>query len=243
MTRRLSLSFVLCLGSLVLIACPPDEPSVDGGVDAGDGDGDEDAGAGVDAGPEGCGDVTPQGECDGTVVTYCEQGVTPEEVISYDCGDRDFYPDESTTCSEVTAEYGVDCTVAAGGTCGYFDENDDFVWIFCRGDEPACLETSTTIACIENAGTCDDEAAPTCDGDLLSLACAATQPYVVDCASYGGSCDDAQDACTGLPAGATCDDAVLVCADGLDCQVGVCVLVEQPDAGPGDDDGGSADAG
>lgn len=235
MLRHASLSSALIAGSLFLLACPPDEPPVDGGVGVDAGEDDEE----VDAGPgdQGCGDVTAEGLCDGSVVTFCD--VTADELITYDCADRATFPEETTQCTDVTDEWGVDCTVAPGGECAFFTDDGDFVWAppLCRGTEPACLETAEAFECVENAGTCVEADIGTCDGDTLVWSCAASQPFLIDCGSYGGTCSAAEEACVELPAGAICDDALYQCAAGLDCQVGVCVEVG------GGDDAGVVDAG
>lgn len=242
MLRVISLPSALVVSSLVLLGCPADEPALDGGindagtVDAGNGNG------GEDAGQSGCGDISAEGECEENVVAFCD--TVNDEVISYDCGDRALFPNATTQCVEVTEDYGVDCTVAPGEECAYFDDDGEFVWVLCRGTEPACLETADAFECTENAGTCDDTDIDTCDGDTLTWSCAASQPFLIDCATYGGSCSAAAGACVDLPAGQICDDELYQCAAGLDCQEGVCVTVGEDDAGTSDDDAGTeADAG
>ncbi len=242
MLRGLSLSTALLTTSLVLLGCPPEQTG-DAGTVVDAGDEEEDAGQ-VDSGPQdqGCGDLTLQGECVGSVVTFCDTNT--DTIIEYDCADRSQFPDATTECSLVNAEWGVDCTVAPSGTCAYFTD-EGFEADLCRGTEPGCLESNETFACVENVGTCAEEDVGTCDGDTLTWACNASQPQLTDCASYGGTCDADDEACVGLPVGSLCDDALLVCADGLDCQVGECVALTPADAGTpdagADDDAGAGD--
>ena len=165
---------------------------------------------------QGCGDVTFQGECDGTVVRYC---VEDTELVEEDCADVA----ENFTCGYISEDFGNYCVLPAGDSC-LVDLGEGAQPWFCAGTEPGCIiGAGGESACTENVGTCDpavEDAA--CVGDMLVQACLETQPFGIDCAALGGTCGEAQ--CSGLPVDSICAEDLLNCAEGLTCNdEGVCV--------------------
>ena len=56
-------------------------------------------------------------------------------------------------------------------------------------------------------------------GDVGIWECEGGVPYAIDCAAWGGKCAvvDKDTICNGIAADGDCDDAYLVCAEGLSC--------------------------
>lgn len=197
--RRLALLAPLVV-LLAPLGCPAPAPLDDGGVI-------DDAGAGE------CDGVTAEGFCEGDTLTYCD--VDADEVITVDCADQ--LSPRDATCIEVNPTYGSDCAVAVGEDCLL----DDGTILFCQGTDPGCLDSVTGFACTEDLGPCTEAEEGTCDGDLLLSVCVVDQPFVVDCASYGGACSEAEEACV-MDAGELCDDVDFVCGPGLTCTDNEC---------------------
>lgn len=187
--------------SLLATACPSPEPTPD-----------DDAGV-VDAGVVGCGDVTAEGFCEADILTYCD--VEADELVVVDCADA--FPAREATCTDISVAYGSDCAVAVGEDCLL----EDGTILFCQGTNPGCLDNITGFACTTGLGPCTDADEGTCDGDLLLSVCNVNQPFTVDCASYGGVCSDAQNACV-MDAGEFCDGVDFQCAAGLTCTDNTC---------------------
>ena len=165
---------------------------------------------------EGCGEVTFQGECDGSVVRYCADDTT---LVEEDCA-VDF--GESFTCGYISEEFGNYCVLPAGDSC-LIDLGEGAQPWFCAGTEPGCvIGAGGESACTENVGICDPAVeVAVCDGNLLVQACQQTQPFAIDCDALGGTCGEAQ--CSGLPVDAICVADLLNCAEGLTCNgEGVC---------------------
>ncbi|MBI2374346.1 MAG: hypothetical protein HYV07_10165 [Deltaproteobacteria bacterium] len=197
---------------------------------------------------EPCGTVTEAGECRGNVVAYCD--TTTSELVLFDCV-ADFDP--QSICMTIDAAWGADCALPTAATCLGEDEDGEYVSLFCQGTNPGCLDTLNEQTCVENIGPCTAADEGACNGDRLTYSCSASQPWVIDCATYQGTCVSSQ--CIGIPEGGVCDDVTLVCAAGLECDAsGLCVdpgnlpdaSVLSPDAGSvihPDAAGSSPDAG
>jgi MYXO-CTERM domain-containing protein len=205
-------------------------------------DGGESEDATIDGGV-GCGSVTEQGSCDpgGTILTYCNTTTNMVEVI--DCA-----ADVPTSrCIELNATYGSDCAEAPGSACLAQDENGEFYPLFCYGTMPGCLESEDEYVCTENLGTCTMDQIGTCMGQRLYAECSEGQPYLIDCASYGGDCSGA--ACRGIDIGKYCDEILFFCETDDRCVLNACVPTPAPDSGvpdPAEDAGvgpGRMDAG
>jgi MYXO-CTERM domain-containing protein len=214
----------------------PDAADPDSGVeDAGAADtGAADTGA-PDAGG-GCGPITLEGECQGSEVVYCNEGV----VERIDCATE---YDPPAMCGEVDPSYGVDCLLAQGEGCLFIDENGDYVQSFCQGPGAGCVETPNEVTCEANLGACVEADIDRCVGNRLMTDCLINQPYFIDCAEYGGICSEG--ACRQVPAGSFCDPSLILCDDNSECRPGTldpdfyqCVARSAPDAGTADGDAG-----
>lgn len=234
-------TFCLFVATLLLAPTLAWAQAVDAGPDP-DGGAVMDGGGTPDAG-DNCGPITPEGECQGSEVVYCNEG-TVERI---DCA-MDYDP--PAACVLIEASYGVDCAVATGDGCLYLDENDDYVQTFCQGTGAGCVETPNDVTCAPGVGACTETDIDHCRGDRLITDCLINQPYVIDCAAYGGTCSEG--ACRGVPTGSFCDPTLIQCADGNDClpstldpQVYQCQARAAPDAGIAADagTGGGTDAG
>jgi MYXO-CTERM domain-containing protein len=193
---------------------------------------------GADGGPPdagGCGAVTLEGECQDNVVVYCD--VELDEIVTVDC-EVDYGP--TAICQQISPEYGVWCALATGEQCIYEDAGEFFT-DFCQGTNAGCVETPEDGTCMENVGSCTASDARTCRGQRLIYDCVETQPWVVDCEAFLGTCED--DHCS-VPASILCDDDVLVCEPGTTCgPLGLCEVVVQEDAGVPDGGATPPDAG
>jgi MYXO-CTERM domain-containing protein len=181
-----------------------------------------------------CGMVTPEGECDGNTVRYCDETATPPALTTYDCT-IDFDP--AAICQTISAEYGVDCAMPTGGECVFTDPDDNLVQVFCQGRGAGCVETSTGSACVTGTSTCTVDDVGTCAGQRALVDCAEGQGWYLDCPSFGATCSDG--ACVGVPEGGTCGDglecaATLMCSDEFEC-----VAPMVADAGTTGSDAGS----
>jgi len=176
------------------------------------GGGETDTGGGGSGVP--CGELTYEGECEGTTVRWCQDG-NAEEI---DCATM--YPAESATgsCEHISEEFGYWCAVQPGDTCVY-SSNGELIIAFCTGTEPACILSGATQNCRENIGACTEADEGTCDDNgILIVGCAEGQPVGFDCVIDGGSC--ATDRCIDQGAGGICGtigDVEFTCADGLTC--------------------------
>lgn len=167
----------------------------------------------TDAGPS-C--TYPEaGECDGDTLNFCNADGEDETI---DCAGYDV----AATCGEVNADWGNDCIVASGDECEASSGADEVIALPCAGTEPGCLDNDDnagTWMCTDNAGTCTGTEDNECVGDTFVYACIAdSQPWGVDCASYGGTCGEANGN-TGcqMATGGFCDDVDLFCSDGSTC--------------------------
>ncbi|MCC7384814.1 MAG: SBBP repeat-containing protein [Deltaproteobacteria bacterium] len=169
-----------------------------------------------------CGSITFAGECNGTVLRYCEGAGSPqEELVTIDCNAAAFPTGTGGVCMRIDATYGSDCAVVTGGDCAYTDAAGNLLFTFCQGPNGGCVVNGQVGAasCTADLGTCTPPAVgavftPVCIGDVLALDCQINQPTGYDCAAVGGACRAGQ--CVDLPAGATCD-ATFRCASNLVC--------------------------
>ncbi len=189
--------------------------------------------------PPGCGTVTPQGECAGNVVRYCDDSVTPNELIEFDCV-ADLDP--GAVCQTISPAYGVDCAMPTGGECVFADENGDLFQLFCQGTGNVCVETISGSMCGANQGTCTEAEVETCRGDQAVIQCFEGQAWLLDCATFDGTCSAG--ICVDIPEGGACGDGIecaagLVCNDEFTCEA----AGGSPDAGSGGRDGGGGGTG
>ncbi len=173
---------------------------------------------------EDCGDVTFQGECDGSLVRWCQDGALEE----IDCAG--FFEGAEGTCEFFTEDFGYFCAAPEGFVC--FGQQT----ALCGGEgESGCLvsdvASETGSACTGFEAACTTPEDPNaefpayCEGDIAVFSCNVNQPTGLDCAAMGGSCDAG--GCVNLQPGAGCVDGLLECANGLECvgeadQLGVC---------------------
>jgi hypothetical protein len=190
---------------------------------------------GMDAGPSDgggpCGAVTTQGSCNGNVVTYCDTNLN--QVVTYDCTMR--YT-ATSRCVQIDPTLGYRCAEAAGNDCTFNDRGTS-VTLFCQGNAAGCLDSSNHEKCAENIGPCTTAETGSCKGNRLVFHCMENQPYLIDCASYMGTC--APQHCTNIPTGGPCS-ATFSCAIGLQCVSGFCLPTQLPDAGEAPADTGVA---
>lgn len=182
-------------------------------------------------GSAGCGTVTFQGECQGNVLVYCDEDTNSVQTI--DCE-----ADVATgaMCQEIDVDYGYDCALAVGDGC----VDDDGNIYLCQGTMPGCFEDPTGAVCTENLGTCVEADVDTCNGNQWIYACNVNQPYIVDCAEYGGTCGTRPGRCLGIGVGGFCGEG-LECADGLVCgTLGACEMNVVRDGGVARDGGTTA---
>jgi hypothetical protein len=161
-----------------------------------------------------CGEVTFQGECEGAVVRWCQDGALQE----IDCAG--FYEGTVGTCEFFTEEFGYYCAAPEGFAC--FGEGT----AFCGGEgDSGCLVSDLTVATGSACSGFESDCAPPedaeaefagyCEGDIAVWSCNVNQPTGFDCAAMGGACDAGT--CVNLQPEATCFDGLLECAPGLDC--------------------------
>jgi hypothetical protein len=192
-----------------------------------DGDGDTDSDSDADA--DACGGLTFLGECDGTVVRWCEDG----EILEGDCLDM-FPPPATGSCEHISQAYGYGCAVQPGDGCLYQDGGGNSITAFCAGTQPGCVfQAEGGALCEEHVGVCHPADVGACLGDgALVLGCQGAdsdvdriegQPTVAPCGDWGGECH--LGGCSELSAGAQCVEegaVTLTCADVLDCTDGRC---------------------
>jgi|GEM_PF-793757 len=163
-----------------------------------------------------CMGLTLQGECAGTTVRYCAN----DTIVEYDCATQ--FPNTPATCGEISAEWGFDCMIGVGGSCRWVNQQQEPVTTFCETGD-GCFDDldAQTATCVDNVGTCNPDAfTRACDGDRLMMGCLQGQPEGLFCPGTS-TCSDG--ACR-IAEGDACDNDGLVCADGLLCQAGTCVV-------------------
>lgn len=194
-----------------------------------------------DSSGSGCGTVTLFGECNGSVLRYCDED--NDRVETYDC-DLDDLLCGLVDCDDVTSCWGYDCVADIGETCGLSDQDN-----FCNGGlDQGCLDgvCGASAACqTDEVGSCQSNLLNWCYspsegpyGDIWSYDCTedGSLPYVCGLTSVG-----VMD-CLGV-LGGMCDLAEgYECAPGLVCAGnGYCAEDPDYDAGP-PVDGARADA-
>ena len=165
---------------------------------------------------EECGDITFQGECEGTVVRWCQDGALSE----IDCAEF-FQQGQTGSCELFTDDFGYFCAAQAGEIC--LSEGNP---LLCAGDGPAgCSINDLTVAdgsaCVAFEADCvspEDPATFTdyCEGELAVIGCNVDQPIAYNCAAFTGSCTDG--ACVNIEPGGPCFDDGPACAPGLTCE-------------------------
>jgi uncharacterized protein (TIGR03382 family) len=128
--------------------------------------------------------------------------------------------DPTSRCALISADYGVDCAYPTGTECLAVDEEDNLFQYFCLGTGGGCVETKDEAICAQNVGPCTVDQVGTCTGDNLLFDCLETQPWVVDCASFGGNCSTG--ACRELELGAYCDSLQFFCKSSDLCFQNTC---------------------
>lgn len=167
-----------------------------------------------------CGGITFFGECDGSILRFCEDGV----LQTRECSDSNL---PTLECGLVSEDWGFDCTVPAGGVCALPDLDE--VAHCGGGDESGCIQGGDGVwSCRPNAGSCSqDTFQQNCSGDVLHFACSDTGMLAgADCGEFGLTCEDGK--CHGSGVGGECNELVS-CADGLSCSPqGTCVSSSNP---------------
>jgi hypothetical protein len=203
-----------------------------GGGGSGTDGGTTPADGGVNPAPTKCDDLTPpmtvEGECVGSIARWCG-GEDDNTIESLDCTNVPLSGGSvSGTCGFFNG-FGSWCVLPAGGGCYFPDDQVAFACGTASGQtagfgcqvginaaagalESTCVTTTTT--CTVPGPT--EEFMPVCSGNNLVANCLPWgQPLFFDCTAMGGTGCSAG-ACTGMPAGAPCDD-LFVCAAGLTC--------------------------
>lgn len=167
--------------------------------------------------PAECGDITFQGECEGTVVRWCDPDDGLQEI---DCATEFFDGGQTGSCEEFTADFGFFCAAAIGDVCLRQGGS-----LLCGGTDPAgCvitdLETPDGSACTVFEADCvspeGDDFPGYCEGDLAVFGCNVDQPFAFDCAAFTGSCSDGN--CIDIQPGGPCWEDGPTCAGGLTCE-------------------------
>lgn len=234
MTSRVWLGGLVMV-SVLSVACGPqrraDVDPVDAGFteDAGDvaDAGSSDAGLIEDAGEpdagevEGCGSVTASGECRGNDAVWCDDG----ELIELPC-DNALNTGIEGTCT-VAGSFGSWCAVGQGRQCAFERPGSRALTLFVCGPGSG-LACDVDDGCISGGAACVPPAA----GQSFATSCMGSR-LVVGCSEWGqkvtqsclgsdiGGTGCSAGACTGIPAGRTCD-GVRKCATGLTCTDNVC---------------------
>ena len=176
----------------------------------------------------GCGNVSEQGYCNGTVAEDCYANDLVDAgtaIIEQDCATT-VAGAPPLVCGVVSSdylEYGVACLAQPSNPCAFQDAAGNTVLTACAGDGGmACLlqDTPNGSACTPGFQPYAFEAdgglqQPYCVNDALVVSGVYDQPAAIDCASYGGQCSDG--GCVGIPSGRLCDNTLLTCAAGLFC--------------------------
>ena len=168
--------------------------------------------------PADCGDVTFQGECDGTIVRWCDNGSLSE----IDCATDFFQEGQTGSCELFTDDFGYFCAAAPGDIC--LSQGNP---LLCAGDGPAgCsindFTTAEGSACVAFETDCVSPEDPEadfpayCEGDLAVVGCNVDQPIAYNCESFTGTC--AEGACVNVQPGGPCFDGGPTCAPGLTCE-------------------------
>ena len=180
-----------------------------------------DGGSGpVDAGPAtadtagACGTITAKGQCTGDKLQFCDEG----KLVTDDC--KKAMSELGTgTCMEVSAEWGSECALEAGGNCLSEDEEGNDVWEFCAGEKGACVDVPEGTLCKTDVLTCIAADVGTCVGELGIWECEAGMAYAIDCEAWEGKCAvvGEEPVCNNIAVDGSCDDIYLLCAEGLSC--------------------------
>lgn len=178
-------------------------------------------GGGGTGGGEACGDLTFEGECDGTTAAWCDTDSDTRQ--SVDCAT--FYPETPGTCTFVSDDLGYWCAVSEGGTC-IFQGDEGPIPAPCLGDGAACVLGTADATCTNGVGACTEDGE--CLGEKYVLACDGGQAIAYDCAETGGTCTET--GCADQGDGGPCGEGAFgdgtnsTCATGFVCngEDGVC---------------------
>ncbi len=199
----------------------------DGGTSAGT-DAGTTTGTGADGGVQGCGAVTPAGDCSGDTAQWCDSSSGSDQLAHQDCANitKDAQGQTIGGHCAVLGAYGSWCAMAQGTQCE-FTTSDGSAVDFACGDasganlgeacdvETGCTPTSITCAYAGDGATFT----PVCDGGKVVLDCTAwNQAVELSCTSTsvgGTGCQNGT--CVGLKAGSQCDATTFLCAAGLTC--------------------------
>lgn len=161
----------------------------------------------VGVGP--CG-VSGLGECRGDTFARCEGA----EVVEQRCDEA------GGRCARF--EGYAACRVPAGASCRTVIDHGShqhLVFDLCLAPGSACASGPDRGVCVADFGACVAADVGRCRGPHYVANCRAGQAVTVDCAAYGGRCDDAAQACVAIPEGGACDSTRRRCADGLECRL------------------------
>jgi|GEM_PF-935412 len=195
----------------------------------------------------GCGDVSFEGECQGTVVTWCEAG----SLNSFDCAD------ENKVCG-FTEGLGFTCVAdstcipqcdgkacgddACGGSCGSCADGE-----LCNASGQC--EAETECGTVTYEGECQGDTVVWCDnGTLKTYDCTTQNKTCGFQAPAGYTCVDnvCDPDCTNKQCGDDgCGGSCGTCGDDQVCLGSECVdqTPPTPDEGPSEDTGGTPDEG
>ncbi len=135
------------------------------------------------------------------------------------------------------------CTMDDGGPCGVFTVTGAITTARCTTDDAICLldpafdngpgVSKGNYICSPNGGIActpaGDAFVPFCNGERLVWRCnddgdGIGLPRVDDCAALGnGTCNAAENKCTNIQLGGTCNTTEWICGAGLRCESGLCV--------------------
>jgi len=205
-----------------------------------------------------CGDVTYQGKCEGTVLSWCQDG----DLVTFDCTDLG----ANFVCKFQNDQVGFNCVEESGclpncadkecgddgcgGTCGKCPEGLSCQEFHCT--EGPCTPDCANMECGDDGcggscgscpggwycenGHCNTDCVPNCDGkECGSDGCDASCGVCADGQTcLEGLCQDqpCQPDCTGKDCGTDgCDGSCGSCGDAETCENGKCIAVCQPDCG------------
>jgi hypothetical protein len=162
-------------------------------------------------GAPGGGDVTPEGECDGTDAIFCGQD---GNIVRVTCGA--LFDGAPAGVCEVYAGFGSWCAFNDGDACGFQTQDGQNQFFACANDTSGCVDGT----CQPDVGTCT----PSQEGDPLSCfsgtqvnsGCAPWAQSIVLGCGEGLTCGGAG-VCQGAASGAQCLTGVVECAAGLAC--------------------------
>jgi len=185
----------------------------------------------------GCGTITADGECNVATLQYCDTSVQPNVLVTVDCTVQ-----FGNGASCMVDPGGRAACIAGGGACLMRDSSGMMMQVACAGNTPGCVQTQQASACTDPLPACGPNDVGVCSGDRLIVGCLGTQPWLLDCPSYGATCQGG--VCAGAALGEPCNTNVTCaapyvcgrlsrCAEPADAGVSSPDAMPAPDAGAG----------